>query len=129
MAALRAAGLPLANTADTSEDESSQSQIVCIAVVKEDVIHALVATPSGLVYRFEPKIFELSFWSFAARYYYWVTFSLADREQVSQLTGVSAKAMKGKAMVRGKSERNIGSLDALLNELTGTSLAAQSGLF
>jgi hypothetical protein len=61
MAALRRAGLPLADTM-ASDGESPQSQLVCVAAVREAGIHALVATPSGLVYRFEPAVFELSFW-------------------------------------------------------------------
>lgn len=117
MASLRAAGLPLANTADTAEDESGQSQLVCVAEVREDMIHALVATPSGLIYRFEPTIFELSFWSFAARNYYWVTFCMADREKASKLTGVPLKMIKGKTLSRSKSGLSGMALDALLGDL------------
>lgn len=117
MAALRAAGLPLANTAETAEDESGQSQLVCVAEVREDIIFALIATPSGLVYRFEPTHFELSFWSFAARNYYWVTSCMADREQASKLTDVPLKIMKGKTLSRGKSELSKVALDTLLGDL------------
>jgi len=116
IAALRAAGLPLANT-ETSEGERPQSELVCVAAVREGSIHALVATPSGLVYRFEPAVFELSFWAFAARHYYWVTFSLADREHVSALTGVPVKTMKGRTFSRSKLGLSNVPLNALLAEL------------
>lgn len=112
MAALRAAGLPLANSA-ASEGESLRSELVCVAEVREGAVHALVATPSGLVYRFQPAVFELKFWAFAARHYYWVTFSLADREHVSTLTGVPVKTMKGRTFSR----TNSGLSNVPLNEL------------
>jgi hypothetical protein len=102
MQSLRAAGLPLANSVDTEGEESSQSSLVCIAEVRENLIHALVACPTGLVYRFEPVEFEAFFWGFAARNYYWVTSSMADREWISKLTDVPLKSMKGKALSRSK---------------------------
>ncbi|QYF93066.1 hypothetical protein KY495_20580 [Massilia sp. PAMC28688] len=116
MGALRAAGLPLAYM-EASEGESPRSEIVCVAEVREEVVHALVATPSGLVYRFQPAPFELTFWAFAARHYYWVTFSLADRAHVSTLTGVPVKTMKGRTFSRCSSGLSNVPLNALLAEL------------
>jgi hypothetical protein len=116
MAALRAAGLPLAST-EAIEGESPRSELVCVAEVREREVHALVATPSGLVCRFQPAVFELAFWAFAARHYYWVTFSMADRAHVSRLTGVSLKAMKGRTFSRDSAGLSKVSLDALLISL------------
>ncbi|GGC25524.1 hypothetical protein [Pseudoduganella buxea] len=128
MAALRAAGLPLANASDIAEDESSQSQIVCVADVRDDTIHALVTTPTGLVYRFEPSDFEREFREFAARNYYWVTYAMADRERLSRMTEVPTKIIKGRALARGKAERVGCSLDALLHLVAAGARPSQSEL-
>ncbi|MBV7538459.1 hypothetical protein KW842_22030 [Duganella sp. sic0402] len=129
MVALRAAGLPLANNIDIIEEESSQSSLVCVAEIDEDRILAIVACPSGQVYRFEPTVFEQSFWSFAARNYYWVTGSMLDREQVSKLTDVPVKSIKGRTLTRGKSLRSKLSLDSMLAELGYSASKEQNGLF
>lgn len=126
---LRAAGLPLANTNEPGEDESNQSQLVCIAEVHEDSIRALVATPSGLAYRFEPMAFEQSFWAFAARHYYWVTGSMKDREKVSALTEVALKSIRGRTLSRTKSEQRNMALDEILAELGYFPAKTQTDLF
>lgn len=129
ISALRSAGLPLANTNEPSEDESSQSQLVCIAEVQENAIRAVIATPSGLVYRFEPMAFEQSFWAFAARHYYWVTGSMKDREKVSALTEVALKSIKGRTLSRTKSEQSNMALDEILAELGYFPEKTQTDLF
>lgn len=127
---LRASGLPLANAgaANDDEGESDQSKIVCVVSVIGETAHALVACPSGVLFRFEPAIFEKGFWEFAARYYYIVTGCMADRNLLSELTGVPAKEIKGKAVsrVKGDGVSNM-TLDGLL-ELMGC-LEQQSSLF
>lgn len=127
--ALRAAGLPLANN-DSEEGDSEQRHLVCIAEVRQDVIHAVVAFPSGLIYRFQPSIFELQFWNFAARYYYFVTGNMADRRHVASLTGVEVKEIAGRTLHRGKEETLSGmGLDEILAQLGVKTESGQGGLF
>lgn len=127
MTALRAAGLPLSVSGiedDESEADSERSAIVCVAAVREDGVTALVACPSGLVYRFEPPAFDLEFWRFAARFYYLVTGNLEDRRRIADLTSVPFKEITGRCLVRKKETVLSGrSLDDLLGALG----MAQSG--
>ena len=128
--ALRSAGLPLASAGESSETDSDASAIVCIASVGPAGIHAVVGTPSGLVWRFEPETFESSFWAFAARYYYWVTGNLADRHLVAELTGIPLKDIKGRALLRGKVEAPSGAtIDDLLRKLGCLPEGIQAMLF
>lgn len=130
VSALRSAGLPLANAAESSETDSDASAIVCIASVGPVGIHAVVATPSGLVWRFEPEGFEPRFWAFAARYYYWVTGNLADRRLVAELAGTPLKDIKGRALLRGKVEAPSGAtIDDLLRKLGCLPEGTQAMLF
>lgn len=118
MVVLRAAGLPLSNTVEVLEDESGASCIVCIAALRLDGVHALVACPSGLMYRFEPAAFEQHFWHFACRNYYLITGNLADRREMADLAGLTAKDIKGRALIRGQGDDASGlSLDGLLGKL------------
>jgi DNA polymerase III epsilon subunit-like protein len=127
--ALRAAGLPLANN-ESAEGDSEQSHLVCIAEVRPDGIHAVVAFPSGLVFRFQPSTFEFEFWNFAARYYYFVTGNMADRRHVASLTGVDIKEITGRTLRRGKEEALSGmKLDEILAHLGVGVPASQGGLF
>lgn len=120
MAALRAAGLPLAYASEQEGEESDASRIVCVAAYLHGQIQALVATPSGLVYRFEPDVIVDDFWRFALNHYYVVTGNIADRLAFAQHIEVPEKAVKGRALIRKKSEDPSGlSLDDLLNILMG----------
>lgn len=117
LSALRAAGLPLAVSApsDGDSDDSDASAMVCLAEVADARIWAIVACPNGLVFRFEPPVYEPAFWSFAAQYYYWVTGNMADRQKVSELAGIPVKSMKGRCLSRAKSPAlSRTTLDALL---------------
>lgn len=91
---LRSFGLPL--------DESGT--IVCLIELVEDNIHGLVATPSGLAYRFEPAEFEQDFWAFAASHYYIVTGNMADRKAFAETVNVDASTIKGKCLSKNKTE-------------------------
>lgn len=133
LAGLRAARLPLATSLDATADgesESEQSKLVCIADVRQNLIHAIVVTPSGWVFRFEPTEFEPAFWLFAARNYFWVTGSLADRRHVAQLSGVPFEGISGRALQRNKTvELSALTLDALLAELGCAPAPRQGALF
>ena len=111
VAAFRSAGLPVGGGAVASD------QIVCVAAVGE-IPAVVVVCPNGLVYRFEPQVFEQEFWRFAVGNYYMVTGNLADRQKVAALAGVPADEVKGKALLRAKSEGPSGlALDVLLEQL------------
>lgn len=119
MAALRAAGLPLASGQEEDEaGASAGSEIVCIAAVTDDNIHALVATPSGLVYRFEPDDLDAAFWKFSGSNYYWVTGNMADRQKAADLAGIDIKQIKGRCLNNKKITEISGlGLDEVLEQL------------
>lgn len=130
MAALRAAGYPLSSSTDAAEGESDASKLVCIADVRESMMHAIVATPSGIVQRFEPSQFEPQFWSFACRHYYLVTGNIADRRRAAELAGVEIKDVKGRTLLRGKSEDLSGmTLDGMLANIGLIQEPIQTSLF
>ncbi|HEY6436964.1 MAG TPA: hypothetical protein VIY47_10250 [Ignavibacteriaceae bacterium] len=93
------AGLPV-----STGQEGETSEIVCVAEVQNNNIHAIVTAHNGHMYHFEPSEFELHFWKFAAENYYWVTQTMQDRQKVADLTGVSIKDVKGKTIQRSKEE-------------------------
>lgn len=127
MASLRAAGLPLAYSLDADEEDSASSKIVCIAEVSENNIKAIVATPSGLVYKFDCEVFEQSFWEFAAKHYYVVTGNVADRNRFGELSGILATGIKGLLANRKKSTELSGfTLDQILS-LIGASTKIPTG--
>lgn len=117
---LRSAGLPLsgggADAADSdAEAESSNAVIVALVAVSATKISALVATPSGLLYRFEPKAIEREWWGFAVSNYYVVTGNMADRQQLAMHAGVEPKAIKGRTWFRKKEADLTGlSLDEII---------------
>lgn len=113
---LRGAGILASSNSNETGEGTSSSEILCIAGVGEKNIHALVACPSGLLYRFEPKFFEHDFWSFAARHYYWITNCLADRAHVAHLTGVPLNQIRGKTLLTGRQKIPYTSLDSILSE-------------
>lgn len=111
LATLRQAGLPLAESgADLVEEESTNSRIVAIMAPAGDTIHAIVATPSGFVYRFEPPEIDIEFWSFALRHYYVVTGNMADRLLLAKQADVDIKGVTGRAMDRKKTDAPSGLL-------------------
>lgn len=130
IASFRAAGLPLADaSAEQDEDESDNSKIVCLAEVNQSSVSAIVACPSGLIYRFEPTEFEPAFWSFAARNYYLVTGNMTDRNHVAILAGVQIKMAKGRTLARGKSDRLSGlTLDEMVASIRALRQPEQSSL-
>jgi DNA ligase (NAD+) len=110
ISALSAAGLPIGASGD---------DIVCVVAVGEAPI-ALVASPNGRVYRFEPTVFEVGFWSFAVANYYLVTGNQADRAKLAEQAGVNTSEIKisGRAINRAKSDAPSGmTLDAMLESL------------
>lgn len=112
---LRSAGFPLSSN-DSENGDSENSKLVCLAEVQDKNIIAIVATPSGLVYKFTE--FDIEFWSFAARNYYFVTGNMSDREHVAKLTNLDTKEIKGKTLMRGKSScLSQMSLDIMINQL------------
>ncbi|QEL56035.1 hypothetical protein [Chromobacterium paludis] len=131
LARMRAAGLPLQEgTAGEAEGESDNSKITALVAVGDDRLSAIVATPSGLVYRLEPERIEPDWWSFAARYYYIVTGNLADRQMLAELAGIQASAVKGKTISRKKSAELSGlTLDQLLDQACPESEPRQDALF
>lgn len=129
LATLRAAGFPLASSSELTEGESDNSKLVCVAEVRNNMIHAIVASPSGIVYRFEPTVFEPSFWSFAGRHYYFVTGNIADRRRVAELAGIEFKDIKGKTLARGKSESlSEMTLDGMLSHIASLKEPQQESL-
>lgn len=93
--ALAGAGLPV------GEADSADGKIVCVLSVG-DLPAAVVACPNGLVYRFEPPVFELGFWQFAASNYYLLTANTDDRRHFAEMTGVPMDEIKGKTLSRAK---------------------------
>lgn len=132
---LRSAELPLsggdADTADSNAAaESTSAAIVALVAVSATKISALVATPSGLLYRFEPKAIERSWWDFAARNYYVVTGNMADRQQLALHAGVEPKAIKGKTWFRKKDADLTGlSLDEIIDLVAPARDQVQAELF
>lgn len=110
--ALKRAGFPLQGEStkegetELEEDESKASQIVCVLALSQDdgAFQAIIATPSGAVFKIAPEVFDLDFWAFAARYYYIVTGNLADRAQLSERTNVPLKEIRGRAAVRARAQ-------------------------
>ena len=123
-AALSAAGLPA----------GADGEIVCVLSVCQ-LPAALVACPNGLVYRFEPAVFEEDFWRFAVSNYYLVTGSPADRQKIAEMAKVDIGDIKGKSLRRAKGEGvSEMTLDTLLEQLGVTAsiakeTSAQGSLF
>lgn len=119
MSALRQAGLPLAHAdAEDQGDVTDNGRIVCIASVTENMVDALIAIPSGLVYLLEDDTWDMEFWKFAAENYYLVTGNLADRLYLAERAGADPKSVKGKAIMRAKSESlSTLSLDNILADM------------
>lgn len=131
LARMRGAGLPLQDGgAGEVEGESDSSKITALVAVSEDRLAAIVATPSGLVYRLEPEVIEQEWWSFAARYYYIVTGNLADRQLLAEHAGVELSAVKGKTISRKKLAEPSGlTLDQLLDQARPELAQRQESLF
>ena len=135
-ARLKSSGLPLgapasgdANEGDGDADAGAGS-IIALVAVTESKAAALVATPSGLVYRFEPEQIDPAWWAFAATNYYVVTGNQVDRQQLAQLAGVESKAIKGRAWNRKKmtDPTNL-SLDELIELVAPDKTGEQGELF
>lgn len=131
LARMRSAGLPLQDgVAGEVEGESDGSKITALVAVSADGLAAIVASPSGLVYRLEPEIIEQEWWSFAARYYYIVTGNLADRQLLAEHAGVELSAVKGKTISRKKLAEPSGlTLDQLLDQACPELAQRQESLF
>lgn len=109
--AFQAAGLPV------GDDDASNASIVCVLEVA-DTPSALVLTPNGQAFVFQPTVFEESFWSFAARHYYVVTGNGRDRQVFAERLGISVKEISGKALQRQRSEEISGkTLETLIREI------------
>ena len=129
MSALKAAGFPLSSSTESNEGESDNSKLVCVAEIKGDLIHAIVASPSGIVYRFEPSVLEPAFWSFAGRNYYFVTGNIADRRRAAELAGIDVKLIKGKTLARGQGEALSGmTLDQMMAQINSMREPTQESL-
>lgn len=106
MRRLRAAGLPLIE--GEVEDDSDgggadgKGQITAIIAFNDGKINALIATPSGIIYRIDPSIFHAPWWAFALRNYYIVTGNMHDRKVLCELTETDTKLVKGKVVNRKK---------------------------
>ena len=131
LARMRSAGLPLQDGgAGEVEGESDSSKITALVAVGADRLAAIVASPSGLVYRLEPEVIEQDWWSFAARYYYVVTGNLADRQLLAEHAGVEIGLVKGKTISRKKAAELSGlSLDQLLDQACPELAQRQESLF
>lgn len=116
-----AAGLPLAASKTEGAEagnEAGSTKITAVISFLEGLAEAYVASPSGIVYRFSPSVFEPEWWSFALRNYYCVTGNFADREALAASAGITAWG-DGKTLIRKKSDQPSGlSLVALMRELT-----------
>lgn len=115
------AGLPLEGVMtedEENEEEGKKAYITALMSINDGLPSAIVATPSRLVYRFEPPVLDKQWWSLALRYYYVVTANMADRAALAELCGVNVKSIKGKALSRKKSTEQSGlKLDELLQLL------------
>ncbi|MFK4705602.1 hypothetical protein ABIC83_002441 [Roseateles asaccharophilus] len=129
LARLRSAGLPLAEPSGEGEEGDSDNSKLCAVVsVIDGVLAAVVASPSGLVFRFEPDHVDPQWWAFAAKNYYIVTGNAQDRKLLADLGGADIKAIKGRTVSRKKdSEPSRMSLDQLLETLCPAE--RQGGLF
>lgn len=131
---LKSAGLPLSMASGgadgLTESESSAGAIVALVSVVGGRLAALVATPSGLMYRFEPEAIEPTWWDFAARNYYVVTGNMADRQQLALRAGVEPKAIKGRTWFRSKDAEPSGlGLDELIDLVAPAREQVQAALF
>lgn len=131
---LKSAGLPLSMAGEgadgLAEGESAAGAIVALVSVAGGRLAALVATPSGLMYRFEPEAIEPTWWDFAARNYYVVTGNMADRQQLALRAGVEPKAIKGRTWFRSKDAEPSGlGLDELIDLVAPARDQVQADLF
>lgn len=131
---LKSAGLPLSMASEgadgLAEGESASGAIVALVSVAGGRLAALVATPSGLMYRFEPEAIEPTWWDFAARNYYVVTGNMADRQQLALRAGVEPKAIKGRTWFRSKdAEPSSMGLDELIDLVAPARDQVQADLF
>lgn len=122
---LRDSGLPLGGSPEEilAGASAGPTEIVCIAEVRaaERTIHALVVSPSGIMFHFAPPPGHVDpkFWRFAAEYYYWLTGNLADRRVASELIEGHPFIKSGMAVLsRGKGDAPSGaSIGDLLNKV------------
>lgn len=131
---LKSAGLPLSMAGEGAdglvEGESAAGAIVALVSVAGGRLAALVATPSGLMYRFEPEAIEPTWWDFAARNYYVVSGNMADRQQLALRAGVEPKAIKGRTWFRSKDAEPSGlGLDELIDLVAPAREQVQTALF
>lgn len=129
LARLRSAGLPLAEPSGEGEEgDSDNSKLCLVASVVDGAVAAVVASPSGLVFRFEPDLVDPQWWAFATKNYYVVTGNAQDRKLLADIGGVDLKVIKGKTVSRKKdAEPSRMTLDQLLETLCPAE--RQSGLF
>lgn len=123
------AGLPLSELAGVARS----CEIVALVVVRRGeggapVPSALVATPSGHVFRFEPAVVEVPWWRFAAGNYFVVTAGAADRVALAQLAGVDLDSIKGKVW-GGRKAVGVPDLDAFIAQVAPPELDGQASLF
>ncbi len=131
---LKSAGLPLSMASEgadgVNEGESAGGAIVALVSVVGSRLAALVATPSGITYRFEPEAIEPTWWDFAARNYYVVTGNMADRQMLALRAGVDPKVIKGRTWYRKKDAEPSGlGLDELIDLVAPTIDQVQADLF
>lgn len=126
LARMRAAGLPLASDETEDSDESSKSCITACISILNGKVHALVASPSGIIYEFAPEQFEALWWSFALRHYYIVTGNMSDRQALAEMAVVELAVVKGKVLSRLKSNSPSG---MTLPQLLENACPQQTALF